>query len=298
MRYAKGDIFNTYARLEPRLTFTSVINDLSSVKGSYSHTAQFLMLAQNSTAGTPLDIWFPATENVKPQVCDQIAVGYFRNSGQNMFEISAEAYYKIFRHVTDFKDHAQLLLNQFLEGELRVGKGTSYGIETMLRKNKGQLTGWINYTFSRSFRTVPEINNGNRYNAPYDKPHNVNLVVIYDLSKRILASFTWVYATGLPVTFPTGRAIIGNALIPVYSDRNEYRMPDYHRLDVSVSLKGKNKPGRKWQGEWNLSVYNAYNRHNSWSINFVRDNTHPNEMYAEKTYLFSAIPALTYNFKF
>jgi hypothetical protein len=215
-----------------------------------------------------------------------------------MFEISAEAYYKIFRHVTDFKDHAQLLLNQFLEGELRVGKGTSYGIETMLRKNKGRLTGWINYTFSRSFRTVPEINNGNRYNAPFDKPHNVNLVVIYDLSKRILASFTWVYATGLPVTFPTGRAIIGNALIPVYSDRNEYRMPDYHRLDVSVSLKGKNKPGRKWQGEWNLSVYNAYNRHNSWSINFVRDNTHPNEMYAEKTYLFSAIPALTYNFKF
>jgi hypothetical protein len=298
IHYRKGEIFNTFAIPEPRLTLTWVVDDLSSVKGSFSHTAQFIMLAQNSTAGTPFDIWFPATKNVKPQICDQVALGYFRNTAKNRFEFSAEAYYKNYRQVIDFKDHAQLLLNKFLEGELRFGKGNSYGLETMIRKNEGRLTGWVSYTWSRTFRTVPEINEGKRYTAPFDKPHNVNVVANYDLSKRISASVTWVYATGLPVTFPTGRAIIGNALIPVYSDRNAYRMEDYHRLDASVMLKGKQKAGRKWHGEWNLSVYNAYNRHNTWAINFVQDQTNPTMTYAEKTYLFSVIPALTYNFKF
>jgi len=296
--YSKGDFFNSYTSVEPRLAFTFLINDLSSVKGSYSHSAQFLALAQNSTAGTPLDIWFPATPNVKPQICDQIAAGYFRNFKQNMFEVSGEVYYKKLGNVIDFCDHAQLLLNQYIEGELRVGSGYSYGVETMVRKNTGHLTGWISYTYSRSFRTIPEINGGNQYRAPYDKPHSVNIVANYEISKRLSASATWVYATGLPVTFPTGRAIIGNAIIPIYSSRNGYRMPDYHRLDISVSLRGKEKPGKRWQGEWNLSLYNVYNRHNAWAINFTQDANDRNVTYAEKTYLFSIIPALTYNFKF
>jgi len=296
--YSKGDLFNSYSSFEPRLAFTYLVNNVSSIKGSYSHAAQFLALAQNSTAGTPLDIWFPATPNVEPQLCDQVAIGYFRNFEKNMYEASVEVYYKDYRNVIDFRDHAVLLLNPYLEGELRIGKGYSYGIETMLRKNEGLLTGWISYTYSRSFRIIPEINYGNRYNAPYDKPHSLNLVFNYDFTKRISASATWVYATGLPVTFPTGRAVVGNAIIPVYSNRNAYRMPDYHRLDLSVSLKGKEKPGKKWHGEWNLSVYNAYNRHNSWAINFTQDAIDPNITYAEKTYLFAIIPALTYNFKF
>lgn len=296
--YSKDDFFNTYPSLEPRLAFTYLINAVSSIKGSYSHTAQFLTLAQNSTAGTPLDIWFPATPNVKPQLCDQVSMGYFRNVRENMFELSSEVYYKNYRKVIDFRDHALLLLNPYLEGELRIGKGYSYGIENMIRKNEGKLTGWLSYTYSRSFRIIPDINEGNRYNAPYDKPHSVNIVVNYDVSKRVTTSATWVYATGLPVTFPTGRAIIGNSIIPIYSNRNAYRMPDYHRLDLSVSLKGKEKPGKKWHGEWNLSVYNAYNRHNAWSINFTQDGSDPNVTYAEKTYLFAIIPALTYNFKF
>jgi len=296
--YRKGNIFNTYQSLEPRLAFTYLLNEVSSVKGSYSHTAQFLTLAQNSTAGTPLDIWFPATPNVKPQLCDQGSVGYFRNFKQNMFEVSVEGYYKYFRKVIDFRDHAQLLLNPYLEGELRIGTGYSYGIESLVRKNSGRLTGWISYTYSRAIRDIPEINEGKRYNAPYDKPHAMNIVINYDLSKRFTASLTWVYATGLPVTFPTSRAVIGNAIIPIYSNRNAYRMPDYHRLDFSISLKGKEKPGRKWHSEWNLSVYNAYNRHNAWSINFIQDSKNPNITYAEKTYLFAVVPALTYNFKF
>lgn len=296
--YADGDIFNSYISFEPRLAFTYMVNSVSSLKGSYSHTAQFLTLAQNSTAGTPLDIWFPASPNVEPQICDQFSAGYFRNFRQNMYEVSAEVYYKDFRKVIDFHDHAQLLLNQYLEGEIRTGRGYSYGIETMVRKDAGRLTGWLSYTYSRSFRIIPEINNGNQYNAPYDKPHAINLILNYDIFKRIAVSATWIYATGLPVTFPTGRAVIGNSIIPIYSDRNAYRMTDYHRLDLSVTLKGKDKPGKKWHGEWNLSVYNAYNRHNSWSINFISDPTDPNVTYAEKTYLFSVIPALTYNIKF
>jgi hypothetical protein len=296
--YKNGDIFNTYAKLEPRFAFTYLLNQVSSVKGSYSHTAQYITLAQNSTAGTPLDIWFPATPNVKPQLCDQFALGYFRNFSNNMFEASGEIYYKDLRNVIDFRDHAQLLLNQYIEGELRIGTGYSYGIETMIRKNEGMLTGWISYTYSRAYREIPEINNGNKYRAPYDKPHAVSVVVNYDITKRLNTSATWVYATGLPVTFPTGRASVGSVILPIYSDRNAYRMPDYHRLDFSVTLKGKEKPDKKWHGEWNFSIYNAYNRHNAWSINFTGDSENPDVTYAEKTYLFAIIPAVTYNFKF
>ena len=298
VRYPRGDVVNTYSLLEPRMGLTFLASERASVKGSYSRTVQFLMLAQNSTAGTPLDIWFPASPNVKPQVCDQFALGYFRNFYRPELEFSTEAYYKRFSHVTDFRDHAQLFLNQYLEGELRFGEGVTYGIETMVRKNYGRLTGWLSYTWSRSFRTIPEINDGRRYNAPFDKPHALNLVASYDPGRRLFASLTWVYSTGLPVTFPTGRAFVGNTLVPVYSGRNEYRMPDYHRLDLSLTFRGKIRPERKWHGEWNLSVYNAYNRHNTWSINFVEDDNDPNLIRAEKTYLFAVIPAITYNFKF
>ena len=294
----KGEIFNTYSRPEPRLAFTFMLNDQSSVKGSVSRTAQFLMLAQNSTAGTPLDIWFSASPNVKPQTSDQAAVGYFRNFSQGRYEFSAEAYYKVFGNVTDFRDHAWLLLNRHLEGELRFGKGNAYGIETLVRKNEGRLTGWISTTWSRSFRQIAEINGGNRYPAPFDKPLAVNVVASYDPGKRLSAALTWVYATGLPVTFPTGRALVGNVFLPVYSGRNAYRMPDYHRMDLSLTLRGKNKPAKRWHSEWNLSVYNLYDRHNTWSISFVQDETRPDVTYAEKTYLFSVIPAITYHFKF
>ena len=200
--YSKREIYNTYSGLEPRLAFTYMVNELSSVKGSYSHTIQYLTLAQNTTAGTPLDIWFPASPNVEPQLCDQFAAGYFRNFNKNMYEVSAEVYYKNLRRLIDFRDHAQLFLNQYLEGELRIGKGYSYGIETIIRKNEGRLSGWVSYTFSRSFRLVPEINNGRWYVSPYDKPHNFNIVVNYGITSRIMASATWIYATGLPVNLP------------------------------------------------------------------------------------------------
>ncbi|NVO19390.1 MAG: TonB-dependent receptor [Bacteroidetes bacterium] len=296
--YGKLDFFHTYKGLEPRFAFVYLLDEYSSIKGHYSHTRQYVALAQNSTAGTPLDIWFPSTPNIAPQVADQFSLGYFRNLLDNSIETSVEVYYKKVGNVIDFRDHAQLLLNQYMEGELRIGKGYSYGVELMIRKDKGKLNGWVSYCYSRSWRILKDINDGNRYPAPYDKPNSVNVVLNYTVNKRIEASTTWVYASGLPVTFPTGRAVIGNAILPIYSDRNAYRMPAYHRLDLAVSIKEKDKHWKKWKGEWNISIYNAYNRKNAWTINFEYDPKDIYTTYAVKTYLFSIIPAITYNISF
>jgi outer membrane receptor protein involved in Fe transport len=296
--YSKSKIFNTYHAFEPRLGLNYILSTTSSIKASYSRTVQYVQLAQNSTAGTPLDLWFPSSPNVKPQKADQFALGYFRNLKDNTIETSAEVYYKSMMDVIDFKDNAELLLNPELEGELRIGKGWSYGLELMVRKTSGKLSGWVSYTLSATRRQIAEINNGRSYRAPYEKPHNISVVLNYEFSERAVLSGNWVYSTGAPVTFPTGRAVIGNVIVPIYSDRNAYRLPDYHRLDLSFAIKEKNKKNRKWQGEWNFSVYNAYGRKNAWAINFVQDPANPNQTYAEKTYLFSIIPAITYNFKF
>jgi hypothetical protein len=296
--YKPGVLYNTYAGLEPRLGLLYEFNEKSSVKTSYARTYQYLQLAQNSTVGTPLDIWFPASPNVKPQIADQVALGYFRNFRRNTIETSVEVYYKWMQNVVDFKDYAQLLLNSKLEGEIRTGKAWSYGIEFLVRLNEEKLNGWVSYTYSRTFRQIAEINSGDKYPAPYDKPNNISVVLNYTISKRFVVSANWVYATGAPVTFPTGRAEIGGKIIPIYSDRNAYRYPDYHRLDLSLTFYSKPKPGKKFNWDLNFSVYNAYDRHNTWSINFVQDNENPNVTYAEKVYLFGIVPSLTFNFHF
>jgi len=296
--YSSGNIFNTYAGLEPRLGFTYTFSDRVSVKGAYSRTRQYMQLAQNSTAGTPLDIWFPASPNIKPQVSDQVSLGYFRNFKNNKIETSVEAYYKNMKNTIDFKDKANLLLNKKLEGEVRTGDSYSYGLEFLVKITEKKFNGWISYTLSKTERTIEEINEGDPYFAPYDKPHDISLVLNYEFSDRLQIGGNWVYSTGLPYTFPTGRMEVNGAIIPVYSKKNAYRYPDYHRMDLSVILKGKKKPGKRLQGEWNFSVYNVYNRKNAWAINFVQDEQNPNLTYAEKTYLFSIIPAITYNFIF
>ena len=296
--YGSGVFYKNYYGVEPRLGLLYEINEKSSVKASYSRTNQYLQLAQNTTVGTPLDIWFPASPNVKPQVCDQVAAGYFRNFRKNTLETSVEVYYKWMNNVVDFKDFAQLLLNTHLEGEIRTGKAYSYGAEFMVKLNEKKLNGWVSYTYSRVFRQIPEINNGEKYPAPYDKPNNVAIVLNYKLAKRWEISANWVYATGAPVTFPTGRAVIGGKVIPIYSDRNAYRYQDYHRLDLSATFYSKEKPGRKFAWDLNFSIYNVYNRHNTWTINFTQDNINHDETYAEKVYLFGIIPSVTFNFHF
>ncbi len=296
--FPSGDIYNTYFGLEPRLGITYLLTPESSVKANYSRTRQYMQLAQNSTAGTPLDIWFPASPNVAPQIADQVALGYFRNLNENRLEASVEVYYKWMKNSIDFKDFAEVLLNEKLEGELRFGKSWSYGAEFLLRKNTGKFTGWLSYTYSRTYRKFEDINSGKTYPAPYDKPHDFSIVLSYEIHPRLDVAANWVYATGAPVTFPTGRAYYGNLIVPIYSDRNEYRFPDYHRLDISLTWKKKQRVKDKWNWDINFSVYNAYGRHNTWSINFVQDSENPNLTYAEQTYLFSFVPALTFNFKF
>ena len=296
--YGDREIFSNYINLEPRLGFTYAFNERQSVKGSYSRTVQYIQQASNSAAGIPLDIWFSSSPNVKPQLSDQWALGYFQNFFGNALETSVEVYYKTMSNVIDFKEFANLFLNEKLEGELRTGTAESYGVEAFAQLNLGKFNGWISYTYSRAFRTIDQVNSGNPYPAPYDKPHDISVVTSYDINEKLTVSANWIYATGVPATFPAGRYEIMGTIIPLYTTRNSYRYPDYHRLDFAISYRPRAKSGRKWQGEWNLSVYNAYNRKNAWAINFVQDRANPNETYAEMTYLFSILPAITYNFKF
>jgi len=267
-----------------------MLNDASSMKASYSRTNQYLQLAQNSTGGNPMDVWFTASSNVEPQLADQFAVGYFRNFSNNMFETSVEVYYKKMQNTIDFRDHAELIFNEHLEGELRYGESEAYGIEFLVKKVKGKLSGWVSYTYSYAEREIKEINFGNPYPAPYDKPNDISFVSTYELNKRWTFGATWVYSTGSPITFPISSYETGNLVLPIYSKRNSYRMPDYHRLDISISFKNKEKPNRAWNSEWNLSIYNAYNRHNAWAINFVSDEANSRIKKSELTYLFPILP--------
>lgn len=293
-----GGVFNTYLGLEPRLGLRFTLTPESSIKASYNRTRQYVQLASNGTSTSPFDIWFPASTRVKPQISDQIALGYFRNFKNNLFEASVEVYYKEMQNTMDFKDHAQLLFNELLEGELRFGSAKAYGAELYIKKAKGRLSGFVSYTLSRVEKDIDGINDGNTYFAHYDKTHDVALVASYDLSDRWKLGASWVFQSGRAVTLPTGRFEFGGAVIPVYSDRNAARLPSYHRLDVSATLQQKKNTDRKFKGEWVFSVYNAYARKNAYSINFVQDENDPTRTYAEKTYLFSLIPSVTYNFKF
>jgi len=296
--YARGTIYHNVGRLEPRLGLVYEINEANSVKASYSRTAQFIQLASNSAAGSPLDVWFQSTPNVKPQMCDQFAVGYFRNFRDNMFETSVELYYKDMMDVIDFRDHANLMGNSDFERELRFGSGKAYGLELMVRKNEGKLNGWVSYTLSRARRTVDEINDGKEYRSPYDKPNNISIVLNYELSRQWNVSANWVFANGTPVTYPTGRYEIEGRYVPVYSGRNEYRYPAYHRLDLSATWAFKGNAQRRFKSELNFSLYNAYGRHNPWTIMFRQERDNPDKTYAEMVYLFSFVPSVTYNFTF
>lgn len=292
------NIYNTYVGFEPRVGINFRLNEVSSIKASYSRNYQYVQQAANSTAGSPLNVWFSASPNVKPQVGNQVALGYFRNLKEGMFETSVEAYYKILEDAVDFRDHADLLLNKYLEGQLLIGSGYGYGLEFLVKKTRGKLTGWVSYTYSRTFNEIPGINGGDPYPASYDRPHDFGIILNYRVTQTISLGLNWVYLTGQPVTFPVGRFEYQNNIVPVYSDRNTYRLPDYHRLDLSFTWTQKPDPERWWNSELNFSIYNTYNRKNPWVINFLNDPDQPNVTYAEIIYLFGIVPSITYNFSF
>ncbi len=294
--YKRGEIFNTYQGLEPRAGISWMLTKRMALKASYSKTRQYIQLASNSTSSTPLDVWFPASPNVKPQVSDQVSMGLFHTSRSGLFENSVEVFYKRMQNTIDFKDHPDLILNETLERELRSGKANAKGVELMTRWNTTLFNGWIGYTLSRSERQSDDINNGKTYLSPYDHTHDFSVFLNYQLSPRVRMSGNWVYYTGAPVTLPVGRFDFGGEVVALYSQRNAERMPDYHRLDLSLTIVSKKRSG--WQGEWAFSIYNAYGRKNAWAINFVDDEESRYGIKAEKTYLFSVVPSVSYNIKF
>lgn len=301
--YKSGDVFNTYSALEPRLNIRYSLNDKSSLKASYNRTVQYLQLASNSTASFPLDLWFMSNPNVKPQKADQVALGYFRNFRDNTIEFSLEVFYKKIYNAIDFKDHAILMAQQHLDGEIRTGDAKSYGAEILIRKQSGRLTGWLSYSYIRTFRKIPAINNGKEFSPPYDKPHNVSFVVNYEISKRFDIGLNWVYSSPMPVTIPESGYYYGNVWLPVFSERGGVRIPGtaYHRLDLSLNYYFKTF---KKESNLNLSIYNVYNRHNAFAVYFRDKNLDYTSSGGEegievvKLYLFPIIPAITYNINF
>ncbi len=299
IEYKKGEIILSHPMsFEPRFGIRIFIDDQNSIKASYNRMFQYIHLASNTAAVTPLDLWFPSNPNIKPQKADQVALGYFRNIMDNEIEISIEGYYKKIYNAIDFRDHAELFLNKYFDGELRVGEANSYGLEFLAKKESGRFTGWASYTLSRTKRTIPDINKGKSYYAPYDKTHDISLIASFDLYNWLNLSSSWVYSTAMPITVPTGVMEYGNEHIPLWSDRNSVRVPgtDYHRLDFSATFYFNKR--ERLKHSLNLSVYNVYARKNAYSVNFQENEDNPNIMEAKKLYLFSVLPSLTYNFSF
>ena len=300
--HKNGDLITSYFNPEPRLSVKYDINDKSSIKASYNRMAQYIHLLSNTAASTPLDMWTISTNNIKPQLADQAAMGYFRNFGEkHVIEVSAEVYYKWMQNQLDYIKNASLLLNEKFEGDLLGGNGRSYGLELYAKKSEGRFTGWASYTLSRSERKVASINQSNWYPTRYDKTHNFNLILAYALTKRIDVAANFVYSTGVPSTFPNSRYVVQGYIIPNTENdaRNNFRVTPYHRLDLSVTLNPKVKENRKFYGEWVFSVDNVYARENAFTIYFQADPNDATKTQAIRyTIIGTAIPSVSYNFNF
>lgn len=292
--YSTGEFAKTYFNIEPRVSASFMINDRSSVKTAYERNTQNLHLISNATSDNPTDLWIPSSLNVKPQIGDQVSLGYFRNFRNNTYEFSTEVYYRHLQNQIDYKDGAELNFNENVEAELLFGEGRAYGIEFFFKKRVGRLNGWIGYTLARTEKKIAGINNGQYYPARQDRTHDISIVGIYDLSKKLTLSATWVYYTGNAVTFPSGKYEIEGRVYNYYTERNGYRMPDYHRLDIAVTW--LRKKTEKFESSWNFSLYNAYGRQNAYAINFRPLDA--DRMQAIQTTLFRWVPSISYNFKF
>lgn len=295
-----------YPVLEPRASATYILNEASSVKASFTQTYQFLHLATTSGAQFPLDLWVPSSAKIKPQLAYQYAIGYYRNFLNDALETSVEAYYKPMFNQIEFKPGAQLFFNQNLENEMIFGKGLSYGIEFLIRKTAGRLNGWIGYTWSRSTRQFDQLNQGQAYFYRYDRTHDMSLTLSYQLNKKWTANFVFVFGTGNAVTLPSGRYAYRFGynqtenkpefvFVDVYDKINSYRLPAYHRADVSFTY--IRKKTAKWESSWNFSIYNIYNRANPYFIYFYPDKD-LGQVKAYMVYLFPILPSVQWNFKF
>jgi hypothetical protein len=296
VQLAEGKVGKTYYNWEPRLSMSYQLNNTSSVKMGYARNTQNLHLMSNSTGGSPTDQWIGNSYNIQPEIADQVSIGFIKYIKDNAYELTTEAYYKTMQHQIDYRDGADINTVPDIESELLFGKGRAYGLEILLKKKKGKLTGWVGYTLSKTERKIEGINNNEWYNAKQDRTHDLSVVGIYTLSPKWTLSGTFIYNTGNAVTFPTGKYVLNNMVMYQYGKRNADRMPATHRLDLSVTYEKPAK--RKFQSSWSFGLYNAYGRRNPYSITFKENKDNPQKIDAVQTSLFQWIPSATYNFKF
>jgi hypothetical protein len=294
--YKSGQVVKSYINPEPRFSASYQLNEASSIKASYDRNVQNLHLLSNSTTTSPTDLWIPSSNNVKPEIADQLAVGYYRNFNKNKYEFSTEVYYKFLQNQIDYKNGAELRANDNVESQLLFGTGRAYGLELFLKKKEGKLTGWISYTLSRTEKKIAGINADNYYPATQDQTHNLAIVGIYQASKKWTLSADFVYNTGNATTFPNGKYDVDGQVVFYYTQRNAYRMPAYNRLDLAATVIAKKT--KKFESSWTFSLYNAYGRENAYSIAFQQDPNDPAKTQAVQTSLFRWVPSVTYNFKF
>ncbi len=302
--YKKNSIYNTYAGLEPRIALSYNLTADIAIKASYDRTYQYVQQASNTASSLPTDQWIPASLNIKPQVADQIATGYFRNFEKG-WEMSLEVYYKSMRNQIDYRDGAVLFFNEQIDAELLIGKAWSYGTELFVKKSGDKWDGFLSYTLAKTMRQVNGINDGNAYPTQNDRRHNLNIVGSYRPGKRVSITATFVLQSGKPVTFPARKYEYDGLVVPHYDERNSFRMPAYHRMDVGVNLENKKKENQRFESSWNFSIYNLYARENAYSIIFREKTTTVNgetvstgETEAVQIALFKIIPSVTWNFKF
>jgi hypothetical protein len=308
--YNKNELLNNSFGFEPRLSLNYQVNDMSSIKLGYNRMYQYIHLLSTATSPTPLDIYTPSSSFIEPQIADQIASGYFRNFKDNTYEFSVEAYYKWMQNQFDFIDGASPIFNNSPETIILNGDARSYGLEFMVRKSEGRFTGWISYTLSKAERRTPGvdggrgINNGAYYSTNYDKPHNVAITGNYTISEKWSISANFIYQSGRPATYPESKYSFNGLSIPEYSERNAYRLPDYHRFDIAATLKGKQT--KRWKSQWVFGIYNVYNRQNAANITFKETLTNNNSETglgtgnnkAYKLTYFGFVPSISYEFKF
>ena len=302
--FDKNKVMKSFNYLEPRFSAAYQLNDNQSVKASYNRMVQYLQLVSNTSSPTPLDVWTPSDAFIKPQIANQVALGYFTNFNNDLYSLEVETYYKKVQNRIDYIDGADLIANNALEQVILNGQMRSYGLELMLKKNEGRLNGWISYTLSRSEQQTPGrtnletgINNGQWYKSAYDKLHNLAVTSSYLLNEKWSFGANFTLQSGQPVTYPNGQYQYLGITIPSYGLRNENRLPTYHHLDISATLTPRKNDNRNWKGEWVFSIYNLYNRKNAAAINF-RQNSETGNNEAVKTSIFGMVPAVSYNFKF
>lgn len=297
-----NEVIETYGNPEFRFAARYLLTPDFSIKASYNNTVQYIHRLSNNTTASPIDTWKLSDINIKPQRANQVSLGFYKNFDQNVFELSLEGFYKRTDDILDFKTGAEILLNETIETEVLQGEGKSYGVEFLIKKNKGKFNGWLGYTYSRSFVKLDsqfaeeQVNNGEFFPSNFDKPHDISMVANYKFTKRFNLSANFVYQTGRPVTFPVGSFVFNDSEFVVFSDRNKFRIPDFYRLDLGFNIEGNHKKNKVAHSFWTISVYNVLGRNNPYSVFFVTDN---GEVKALQSSIFAIpVPSITYSFKF